>query len=157
MVGRILGIDPGFGKMGFGCVDIRRGDCKAVDFGVITTGTKESFQDRLKQLADDLRELMKKLKPTKVAVEALYFKQNVTTGIRVAEARGVVLLVAAEQGIPVVEVAPNQVKKALTGDGHAEKCAMQKMVQVLLGLPKIPKSDDAADALAIAITVASMR
>lgn len=154
---RILGIDPGFGKMGFGCVDIRQGDCKAVDFGVITTGTKEPFQDRLKQLAGDLRELMKKLRPSKVAVEVLYFKQNVTTGIRVAEARGVVLLIAAEHGISVVEVAPNQVKKAMTGDGHAEKRAMQKMVQILLGLSKIPKPDDAADALAIAMTAASMR
>ncbi len=154
---RILGIDPGFGKMGFGCIEVDRGVCRAKDFGVITTKPKEALPNRLKQLAEDLRELVRIGKPTSIAVETLYFKQNVTTGIRVAEARGIVLLVAAEQGIPVVEVFPNQVKKALTGDGHAGKPAMQKMVKILLGLSRIPKPDDAADALAIAITAVTIR
>jgi len=154
---RILGIDPGFGKMGFGCVDVDRGACKVMDFGIITTGAKEDFPNRLRALAEDLRALMKTWKPSIVAVETLYFKQNVTTGIQVAEARGIILLVAAEHGVSVIEVAPNQVKKALTGNGHAEKRAMQEMVKILLGLRQIPKPDDAADALAIAMTAATMR
>jgi len=127
---RILGIDPGFGKMGFGCIEVDRGVCRAKDFGVITTKPKEALPNRLKQLAEDLRELVRIGKPTSIAVE---------------------------QGIPVVEVFPNQVKKALTGDGHAGKPAMQKMVKILLGLSRIPKPDDAADALAIAITAVTIR
>ncbi len=153
----ILGIDPGFGRMGFGCIRVDHGRCTAIDFGVVTTKAGEEFGDRLKYLAEDLRSLMKKLKPSVVAMEKLYFTSNALTAMRVAEARGAALLVAAEEGIPVVEFTPSQIKKALTGDGRADKRAMQRMVALLLELPRVPKPDDAADALAVAITAASVR
>jgi crossover junction endodeoxyribonuclease RuvC len=153
----ILGIDPGFGRMGFGCVYVENGKMEAVDFGVMTTTSGDAIEDRLLHLATDLNELLAHLKPDVIAVEKLFFANNSTTAMRVAESRGVVLLLAAQAGIPVVEIGPAQVKKALTGDGAATKPAMQKMVARLLDLPRAPKPDDAADALAIAITASSMR
>lgn len=153
----ILGIDPGFGRMGFGCVLARNGRIEAVDFGVMTTASGHAMGERLLHLAADLNEVIAHAKPSVIAVEKLFFSNNATTAMRVAEARGVVLLLAAQAGVPVMEVGPSQVKKALTGDGAAGKAAMQRMVAKLLNLPRVPKPDDAADALAIAITVSTMR
>lgn len=153
----ILGIDPGFGRMGFGCVYVSGNEMQAVDFGVMTTTSGDAIENRLLHLATDLNEVIGHLKPSVIAVEKLFFANNATTAMRVAEARGVVLLLAAQAGVPVVEVGPAQVKKAVTGDGAAGKAAMQKMVAKLLNLPRAPKPDDAADALAIAITVSTMR
>lgn len=153
----ILGIDPGFGRMGFGCVRLSGKETLAVDFGVMTTPSGDAIENRLLHLATDLHELMAHLKPDLVAIEKLFFAKNSTTAMRVAESRGVALLLAAQAGIPVIEVGPAQVKKAVTGNGAASKAAMQKMVARLLNLPRVPKPDDAADALAIAITASTMR
>jgi crossover junction endodeoxyribonuclease RuvC len=151
----ILGIDPGFGRMGFGCICVQAGQIAPVDFGVITTDTHDAHEARLLAIAHDLSALLLEHKPQVMAVEKLFFAQNSTTAMRVAEARGVALLVAAQCGVPVVEFAPAQVKKALTCDGKATKPAIQKMVKEFLHLSAIPKPDDAADALAIAITAGS--
>ncbi len=153
---RLLGIDPGFGRMGFGCVSVAKGKTAALDFGVITTSANEPMGDRLLALFDDVSELVAQLHPDAIAMEKLFFSKNTTTAMRVAEARGIVLLLAAQAGIPVIEVGPSQVKLAVTGDGTADKPATQRMVARLLGLPRVPKPDDAADALAIAITASTM-
>jgi crossover junction endodeoxyribonuclease RuvC len=152
----ILGIDPGFGRMGFGCVSVARGKAQALDFGVVTTPADDAMGDRLLALHDDLVQLVSQLRPDTIAVEKLFFAKNTTTALRVAESRGVVLLIAAQAGIPVIEATPAQVKLAVTGDGSADKAGMQRMVARLLGLPRVPKPDDAADALAVAITVSTM-
>jgi len=152
---RILGIDPGYGRVGFGAVEIHRGTIVPLGFGVVTSkGAK--FEDRLCQIADDMRALLKEFKPDVMAIEKLFFKYNATTGMKVAEARGVILLCAAQAGVRVVELAPAQVKKGLTGDGKADKRGMQMMVKTLLCLPRAPRPDDAADALAIAIVGGGM-
>jgi crossover junction endodeoxyribonuclease RuvC len=143
--------------MGFGCIRVDHGRCTAIDFGVVTTKAGEKFGNRLKHIAEDLRSLIRALKPSMIAMEKLYFTSNAQTAMRVAEARGVASLIAAEEGIPVVEFTPSQIKKALTGDGRADKRAMQRMTALLLELSRIPKPDDAADALAVAITAASVR
>lgn len=152
-----MGIDPGFGRMGFGCVLVARGKTSAIDFGVVTTPANEPMGDRLLALFDDVTELVAQLQPDAIAIEKLFFAKNTTTALRVAESRGVVLLLAAQAGIPVVEVGPSQVKLAVTGDGAADKPAMQRMVARLLGLPRVPKPDDAADALAIAMAASTMK
>jgi crossover junction endodeoxyribonuclease RuvC len=146
----VLGIDPGFGRIGFGCVQIERGNVRTVGFGVVTS-KGERFEDRLLQISRDIDTLIKDYKPDVLAIERLFFKYNATTAMRVAEARGVILLSAAKAGVRIVEIAPAAVKKALTGDGKADKRAMQFMVKTLLCLPRPPRPDDAADALAIAI------
>ena len=153
----ILGIDPGFGRMGFGCIRVQKGQCQAMDFGVVTTKAGEEFGERLKQIAQDLRSLIRTLKPSLIAMEKLFFTSNAQTAMRVAEARGVAYLIAAEEGIPVVEFTPSQIKKAMTGDGRADKRAMQRMVVLLLDLSRAPKPDDAADALGAAIAASSLR
>jgi len=153
----ILGIDPGYGRMGFGCIAVSKGKTEAVDFGVMTTTSGDAIEIRLLHLATDLNEIIAHLKPDLIAVEKLFFANNSTTAMRVAEARGIVLLLAAQAGVPILEIGPAQVKKAVTGDGAAKKPAMQKMVATLLNLPRVPKPDDAADALAIAITASTMR
>ncbi len=148
----ILGIDPGYGRIGFGAIAIERGNVKALGFGVITS-KGEKFEDRLCQIADDMASLMKTYKPDVFVIEKRFFNQNTTTAMRVAEARGVILLAAGRAGVRVVELAPAQVKKGLTGDGKADKRAMQMMVKILLKLPRVPRPDDAADALALALCV----
>jgi crossover junction endodeoxyribonuclease RuvC len=148
----ILGIDPGFDRLGFGLIKVDGAKTKALDFGVITTSKTTDFGERLVQIEEDLESLIKSSKPDLVSLEKLYTTVNQKTAMRVAESRGVVLLVVARHGLPIVEFAPNQVKSAVTGDGGADKKAMQKMVARLLGLSRVPKPDDAADALAIALT-----
>ena len=152
----ILGIDPGFGRMGFACLKVDGPRSRAVDFGVITTSEEDDFGDRLQQVAADLRQLLQTWKPDIVVLETLYFTSNARTAMRVAEARGVAVLVSAEQDIPIREFTPSQIKKALTGNGKADKEAVQMMTMRLLSLPSVPEPDDAADALAIALTAATM-
>ena len=150
---RILGIDPGIGICGFGLIEASsRASAKALDFGAVTTTVDAPLPSRLKEMYDSLNEVFDQTKPEAVAVEKLFFSKNITTGIAVAEARGVVLLVAEQRGLPIYEYTPNQIKKTLTGYGTANKTQMEEMVKVHLGLEKKPKPDDAADALAVAIT-----
>jgi crossover junction endodeoxyribonuclease RuvC len=148
-----LGIDPGIATTGFGLVWLRQdGTLKAGEFGVILTPAGEPLQRRLMMLHHDLTRLMHRHRPVACAVEKLFFHRNVSTAISVGQARGVVLLALAEAGLEFAEYTPNEVKQAVVGYGSAEKRQVQEMVKVLLNLPQIPKPDDAADALAVAIT-----
>lgn len=148
-----LGIDPGTATTGYGLVRLMPdGELVAVDYGVILTPKEASDSARLVMLFDQLNKILKKHKPDTAAVEKLFFARNVTTGIAVGQARGVVLLALEKAEIETREYSPNEVKQAVAGYGHAEKRQMQEMVRTLLQLEKIPKPDDAADALAIAIT-----
>jgi len=151
----ILGIDPGYGLTGFGLVECVGSRLKALDYGVIETSSKEDFPERLKTLYQALTKIIKKYKPNLVAVEDLFFYKNVTTAIKVGQARGVIILTAVLAKVPVVEFTPLQVKQAISSYGRAEKNQVQQMVKLFLGLEKIPKPDDAADALAIAICAAN--
>lgn len=144
---RILGIDPGTGICGFGVIE----DAKVIDYGVIATPPHTPLADRLEDIYNSLHEIIEQNHPDVMAIEKLFFKQNITTGISVAEARGVCLLVAKQHGLPTYEYAPNQIKKAICGYGQAHKPQIQEMVRVHLGLDAVPKPDDAADALAVAI------
>ena len=148
---RILGIDPGYGTMGYGIIERERGNLRAIDYGVIQTPPNESLPVRLAMLDEALRKLIEAHKPDAVAVEELFFNTNITTGIKVAEARGVILLCAIRECGNLYEYTPLQVKQALTGMGRAEKKQVQFMVKALLGLKTEPKPDDAADALAVAV------
>jgi len=143
--------------MGFGCVSVGRGKTHVLDYGVATTNKNEPHAKRLLQISDDTDELIKTHKPDLVAVEKLYFSKNVKTAMQVAEARGVILAAAARRGVKIVELTPGQVKMAVTGSGSADKKGVIMMVTKLLGLKKAPKLDDAADALALALTASSMR
>ena len=150
---RILGIDPGIGICGFGLIETAGfSNSRVLDFGAVTTKVDAPMPSRLEELYDSLKEVFRQTKPEIVAVEKLFFSKNITTGIAVAEARGIVLLVAEQNNLPVYEYSPNEIKKALTGYGAASKAQMQEMVRVTLELDKKPKPDDAADALAAAIT-----
>ena len=150
---RILGIDPGIGICGFGLIDVSsRANAKALDYGAVTTTVDAPLPSRLKELYDSLMQVFDETKPEMVAVEKLFFSKNITTGIAVAEARGIVLLVAEQKGLEVYEYSPNEIKKALTGYGAATKAQIQEMVRMHLNLKQKPKPDDAADALAVAIT-----
>ena len=145
---KILGIDPGIGICGFGLVE----NDQALDFGVVTTVIGAPLPARLKELFDGLTEIVETSKPDVISVEKLFFSKNITTGISVAEARGIVLLVAEQHNVPVFEYTPNEIKKTLTGYGSAKKGQVQDMVKLHLNLDTRPKPDDAADALAAAIT-----
>lgn len=147
----VLGIDPGFGRMGFGIVDRAGGGAKYVGSGVIETHPGTPHELRLAEIARDLRDLIGEVRPSEIVIEKLFFKSNVSTAIRVAEARGVALLVAAELGVRVREVSPQDVKLAVTGVGNAVKSQVQKMTAAVLGLKEIPQPDDACDALAAAL------
>lgn len=145
---KILGIDPGIGICGFGLIE----GAKLLDYGVVTTPINTPLPSRLLELYNSLSEVFKQTKPDVVSVEKLFFSKNITTGISVAEARGIVLLVAEQNKLPIFEYTPNEIKKTLTGYGNAGKPQMQEMVRLHLKLKTIPKPDDAADALAAAIT-----
>ena len=150
---RILGIDPGIGICGFGLIETTSRDgARALDFGAVTTKVDAPMSERLLELYESLSQVFKETKPEVVAIEKLFFSKNITTGIAVAEARGVILLVAEQSGAKVREYTPNEIKKSLTGYGSATKTQMEEMVRVHLGLSVKPKPDDAADALAAAIT-----
>ncbi|MDB5170720.1 MAG: Crossover junction endodeoxyribonuclease RuvC [Candidatus Saccharibacteria bacterium] len=149
---RILGIDPGTGILGFGVIDAVKGKATLVDAGVIRTPVKEDDAVRLQTIFDELTEIINETKPTHMSVEKLFFARNVTTAMTVAQARGVVLLCGMQAGLTIFEYTPMQIKQAVTGYGRAEKKQIQEMVRVILSLKEIPKPDDAADALAAAIT-----
>ncbi|MBI4098465.1 MAG: crossover junction endodeoxyribonuclease RuvC [Candidatus Magasanikbacteria bacterium] len=151
---RILGIDPGFGRLGYGIVEVEGRGEKAITFGCIETEKNLPRQERLQQIFVAVNDLMDTWAPTHLAIEELFFNQNVNTALGVGEARGVVLLAAAERGLAVSEHQPLSVKLTITGDGRADKRQIQKMIQMLLKLDQPPKPDDAADALAIALTAA---
>ncbi len=148
---RIIGIDPGFAITGFGVIEYTGNKFSIIDVGAITTEAGLELSDRLLTLSNGLDELIVKYKPDAMAVEELFFNTNVKTAIKVGHGRGVVLLAAAKADIKVYEYTPLQVKQAVVGYGRAKKEQVQQMVKVLLNLEKIPKPDDAADALAIAI------
>lgn len=148
---RILGLDPGYGRLGFGVLDRNgRGELTYVTCGVITTDKDLLMSERLREIAHDLRTLIDKHQPELVVLEELFFAKNTTTGLKVAEVRGVIQLLAIESGALCVEVKPVEVKMAVTGQGNADKKQMQKMITMLLKLDAVPQPDDAADALAIA-------
>ncbi|MCX6067379.1 MAG: crossover junction endodeoxyribonuclease RuvC [Chloroflexi bacterium] len=148
----VIGIDPGTATIGYALVhDLPDGNNEAVEYGVITTPKGDSAPQRLMQLYEELNAILARYQPDSAAVEKLFFANNVTTAISVGQARGVVLLALSQAGLEVGEYTPNEVKQAVTGYGGADKKQVQEMVRVLLSLEKIPKPDDAADALAIAI------
>lgn len=147
----ILGIDPGLAIVGWGVVEYDRSRFRTIAYGSIQTPAGMKTETRLKLIFEGMNELLEKYHPDTMAVEELFFDNNITTGIRVAEARGVILLAAERAGVPMQEYTPPQVKQAVVGYGRAEKKQVIAMVTMLLGLPKPPKPDDTADALAIAI------
>lgn len=147
----ILGIDPGFGRVGYGIIKGNKNNWQMLDYGCIETPIGADFIDRLAELHSQIVALIKKFQPTRMAVEELFFFKNLKTAINVGQARGVILLAGVENGLAIDEFTPLQVKQAITGYGRAEKMQMQKMVAVILQIKEKIKSDDAADALAVAL------
>lgn len=147
----ILGIDPGIAIVGYGVVHYTGNKFKTIDYGAITTKAHTKIDFRLNDVYDGVCELIHKYKPDAVSIEELFFNTNVKTAITVAHARGVIVLAAAKCGVETFEYTPLQIKQALTGYGRADKFQMQNMVKIMLKLNAIPKPDDVADALAIAI------
>ena len=153
---RILGIDPGYAIIGWGLLNYERGRFVPIDFGAVTTEAGTPFVERLQQIYTDLSLILAKYQPNAMAIEKLYFQNNQKTAIEVAEARGVILLAAQNVGVPIYEYTPLQVKSAVTGFGQAQKPQVMEMTRRLLRLQQVPKPDDTADALAIAICHAQM-
>jgi crossover junction endodeoxyribonuclease RuvC len=153
----ILGLDPGTAIVGWGIVDAVGNTTRCPGYGVITTDKSMTDSQRLLAIANGVEKLLDEYKPELVSIEKLFFSKNVTTAMTVSQARGVLMYVCERQGIPIVSYTPNEVKLALTGYGNADKSQMQKMVQLLLKLPTLPKPDDAADAVAIALIAAQTR
>jgi crossover junction endodeoxyribonuclease RuvC len=145
-----IGIDPGTALLGFGVID-SNDESTLLDYGVVETAASSSMPDRLMFLHKSITELVDRYHPDVLAIEQLFFARNVTTAISVGQARGVVLLAAAQAGVRVVEYSPSEVKQAVVGYGKAEKSQMQEMVRIILDLDHTPQPDDAADALAIAL------
>lgn len=147
----VLGIDPGYAIVGYGVVEYANNRFRMLDYGAITTEAGTSFNVRLEHIYKEAAALMDRCKPGAMAIEKLYFNTNQKTAIPVAEARGVLLLAAQQRGMDIAEYTPLQVKQSVVGYGRAEKKQVQEMMRLMLGLDKIPKPDDAADALAMAI------
>ncbi|MGA7671148.1 MAG: crossover junction endodeoxyribonuclease RuvC [Nitrolancea sp.] len=146
----VVGFDPGTARLGFGVLE--GDDAPApLDYGVIETAAGEPMAERLKQLYEHVGEILRTYHPSVCAIEQLFFSRNVTTALSVGQARGIVMLAAAQAGIQVVEYTPAEVKQAVSGYGKADKAQMQEMVRLILGLQEIPYPDDAADALAVAL------
>ena len=148
----MLGIDPGYAIVGWGVVDYGGNRFTPVDFGAVTTDAGRPFEERLAAVYDGVCGVIHRTRPQVLAIEKLFYQHNQTTVIGVAEARGVILLAAAQAGLPVYEYTPMQVKQAVTGYGKAVKKQVQEMTRILLHLPAVPKPDDTADALAMALT-----
>ena len=148
---RILGIDPGYATIGFGLIEADRGKVHMVTYGAITTPAGLPLSRRLYQISTDMEELICRLKPDAIAVEELFFNTNITTGIAVAHGRGVILCAAEKCGVPLYEYTPSQVKVAVTGYGKADKHQVMDMTRRLLNLKTLPRPDDAADGLALAL------
>ena len=147
----ILGVDPGTATTGYGVVKKEGSKYTLIDYGVILTPAKTELHDRLDTIFDELTEIIKEHNPDEVVVEELFFATNAKTAISVGQARGVILLAAKKQAKPIAEYTPLEVKMAITGYGQADKKQIQQMVKAILALKEIPKPDDAADALAIAL------
>lgn len=152
----ILGVDPGTATTGFGVISAGR-TLKCLDYGIIQTSSSLPAAVRLKKISLELENIIKKYRPESLAVENLYFFKNLKTAMPVSQAKGVILLAAAKNGLLIKEFTPPQVKIAVTGYGKAEKRQVQKMVQAILGLKQEPRPDDAADALAVAICYSHCR
>ena len=148
---RVLGIDPGFAITGYSIIDYIGNKFKLIDSGAVLTKSGVSFTQRLTKIYDDLNLIIDEYKPEAIAVEELFFNQNTKTAINVAQARGIILIVGCKRGIPTFEYTPLQVKQAVTGYGRADKMQVQKMVQSILKIEKIPKLDDITDSMAIGI------
>lgn len=151
MILRILGIDPGLATVGFSIVDVEKSKMKLVTCGVISTPAHTSLSSRLDRIFEDMNELISSFNPNVMSIEELFFNTNITTGIAVAHARGVILLSAYRAGVQVFEYTPLQVKQAVVGYGRADKNQVIDMVRRILALPAAPRPDDAADAVALAI------
>ena len=147
----ILGIEPGYAIVGYGVLEYSNNKFKVIEYGAITTDSKTDMFDRFKSIYDDICDVMERTKPDFMAIEELFFNSNQKTAINVAQARGVILLAAMNRGIRIFEYTPLQVKQAVAGYGRADKKQVQQMVKLLLGLKEVPKPDDTADAVAIAI------
>ncbi|MDD4531122.1 MAG: crossover junction endodeoxyribonuclease RuvC [Candidatus Pacebacteria bacterium] len=150
----IMGIDPGTATTGFGVIEYKKKKLSCIDYGIIQTPAGQDMGERLIQLNLDLDQLIKKYKPEMAAVESLFFFKNLKTAMPVSQARGVILLTLAKKKVPVIDFTPQQAKTSVTGYGKATKKQVQKMVKNLLNLDEMPKPDDAADALALAICCA---
>ena len=148
---RILGIDPGVAIVGFGLIESERGSVRMLQYGAVTTLAGLPLATRLVQIENDMTELIRQLKPDEIAIEELFFSKNITTGIAVAHGRGVILCTAERLGVPIYEYTPMQVKQAVVGYGLADKKQVMDMTKRLLKLKSVPRPDDAADALAIAL------
>lgn len=149
---RVLGIDPGLAIVGYGVIDIIGNKYRPVVYGVIRTESKTPTPRRLEQIEEGMTELIQEYQPEEAVFEELFFNKNVKTAIAVAQARGVEIMAAQRKGLRIYEYTPLQVKQGLVGYGRAEKSQIQDMVKLLLGLREVPKPDDAADALAVAMT-----
>ena len=147
----ILGFDPGYAIVGYGAIEHSRGKSKLLTYGAITTQPGPDISRRLREIYQDVCQLLDTIRPDAVAVEELFFTNNVTTGIAVAQARGVILLACAQRGLIPAEYTPMQVKQGVVGYGKAEKKQVMEMTRSLLNLKAVPKPDDAADALAVAL------
>lgn len=148
---RILGIDPGYAIVGFGALEDTHNTLTPLRYGAITTQSHTTFEDRLAEIYDDMTELLRMVQPDALAIETLFYTTNQKTVIAVAEARGVLLLCARQAGVPIFEYTPLQVKQSVSGYGRAPKKQVQEMTRRLLKLPAVPRPDDTADALAMAI------
>lgn len=148
---RIMGIDPGYAIVGVGVLDYEGNRFKTVEYGAVTTEAHTPFEDRLVQVYDGVREIISRTEPQALAIEQLFYTTNQKTVMYVAEARGVILMAARQCGVPIFEYTPLQVKQAVAGYGKAVKKQVQEMTRILLSLEKVPKPDDVADALAMAI------
>ena len=148
---KILGIDPGIAIMGYGVLEFEANKIKVIENGVITTSSKTKTHERLSILYNNLNDIIEEFNPDEFAIEELFFNQNVKTAITVGHARGIQILSAQESNLPIYEYTPLQIKQAITGYGRANKSQMQKTVTTLLNLKEIPKPDDAADALSVAL------
>lgn len=152
----VLGIDPGYGTLGYGIITVEKDRVSAIDYGCLKTPPASPLPERLNTLFDSLTAIIASAAPTRIAIEKLFFEKNTKTAIDVSQARGITLLAAVRAGIPIIECTPLQVKLAVTGYGKAEKQQVQYMMKLLLKLPSLPRQDDAADALAIAYCGAFM-
>lgn len=147
----ILGIDPGYAIVGWGVLEYAGNKFKVVDFGAVLTQAKTPFPLRLQQIYTELGQILQKYKPEAVSMEKLFYNNNAKTVIDVAQARGIITLAVQQAGVPLYEYTPLQLKQSVVGYGRAEKKQVQEMTRIILGLDKVPKPDDTADALAIAI------
>lgn len=153
---KILGIDPGFGRLGYALIEADRKNCRVLDCSCVETSPKLKYEKRLLLIADKIKNIIEKEKPEILAFEKIFFAENQKTALQIAEVRGILIYLAAASGIPYCEYTPLEIKMALTGYGKATKEQVQKMLKILLKLESLPKLDDASDALAAALTCASI-